>query len=871
MSFRYKYKIGRKKGKSKSINILGPGTYGGDSTVQRQVSTYGLNAANQDLAELGTAIPILFGSRQNSNGGFTSTPLMIYQRMYSKGSYEEVRIGFVCGEGGLNLDRPAHRGLRLGTDLLHSKQREFYSIRFTDGSTNNNDVTTSNTDAWGSKQVNPTAANNKFFCIHDSNGEIRGLSQTFDPEASFGLESEQPDCTQSHDPEFTILIPTPAPEASSLIKYSPVDASVGNTRSCRTTEFGFAVSMPQPAPVEDLGDGIAVGSKWIYRKNLQSPLGYQLCYSSYEPDFFGGKYYIPPVVATSKIFDDGTKVEIISADTAFYTIYRPFYKDNPKEELAKKYQDFLKQWGNKVFFIRYNRLPSPIYAMDASQFATDQTTYRSYFERIDGQFSSTNYGNLDFCENASFDPEALTDPRVPKLFFKVFYRKLDDNSSSWKPVTKKRFCLLSPDASKLFASLKIHHPGTGEQAYEYRFKAETPLQTETSSQAVYEKCKYGVKTSGGSSTVEDSLILYPTGQQEQHLTAEDGFKLTFDGLIESVQSEQKLDVQAESFDVSISYVNEFVEDPDVRYDYMSIGMLELRAGKGISGLSQLSMFYSDGAYIRTVEGKEESSYKFPDLCYYLLTQYPGDIAGPVDESLVDKFSFANANDYTKLKNLRYNGVITERAGIHEFINEHAKYFLLRFGTNNGRYTLYPALNDSVSNTPNAAPSQVVTLDILSPDSFSIDYATLAEREDTKMQVIWRNQERNMPGINESVVVQPIGYTGDSKVTYDISGFCTSKTHALTVARFLSAMRQDQDRVVSFSCADSAVDLAPGRLFKFDIFIETSRGNTYINNDQYQVTSRTYREDGTLDVRAVHMPAGITEKVFTDQEFEEVDS
>ena len=44
---------------------------------------------------------------------------------------------------------------------------------------------------------------------------------------------------------------------------------------------------------------------------------------------------------------------------------------------------------------------------------------------------------------------------------------------------------------------------------------------------------------------------------------------TFNGRIQSVQSEQKLDVQAESFDVRVTYVNEFREDPDVRYLYMS--------------------------------------------------------------------------------------------------------------------------------------------------------------------------------------------------------------------------------------------------------------------------------------------------------------
>ena len=257
---------------------MAPGTYGGETT-QAQPSTYGLNAANQSLAELGQPIPILFGKRRDSNGGFISTPQMIYQRMYSKASHEEVRIGFVCGEGALELEKPSQRGIRLGTDLLHSKQSEFYEIRFTDGSRSDNDPKIANTDPWGTKLTNALADEGKFFCIRDPNKEIRGLSQSFDPGVSFGLESEQPDCEQTYEPEFTSLIPLPSFNSSPLMKYSPVDASVGNTRGCRTTEFGFAVNLPQPAPVaqEESSNGVPVGSKWQFEQGIAYPQMYRLC------------------------------------------------------------------------------------------------------------------------------------------------------------------------------------------------------------------------------------------------------------------------------------------------------------------------------------------------------------------------------------------------------------------------------------------------------------------------------------------------------------------------------------------------------------------------------------------------------------------
>ena len=872
---KYRRLTNRRLKNANLANTLAPGTYGSrdESTTQPQLSTYGLNAANQELAELGAPIPVLFGKRRSDNGGFISTPLLIYQRMYSKGAYEEARIGFVCGEGALELEKPSMRGIRVGKDLLHSKQIEFYEIRFTDGSTADNDPKTANTDPWGAKMTNATTNDeDKFFCIRDANKEIRGLSQSFDPGVSFGLESEQPDCTQYNDSEFTTLIPIPDPSESPLIKYSPVDASIGNTRGCRTTEFGFAVNMPQPAPVaqEESGDGVPVGSKWKYQKDLISDMATQFCYSDYEPNYTGGFKYLPPIIGTLTVLKADLKIQVISADTAFYAIYRPFYKNNSQADIAPIYSRFIREFGSKIFFIDYENIPSPIWAITPNEFGSDQPNGNSYFERLDGQFSDSNFKNLDPCEYGYFDPSTLLDVRVPKMFFRLYYRKLDDNSAEWRLLHKQQFCFLSPDASRLFASLKIHHPGADEQAYEYRFKAQTPLQVETETQAVYAKCRYGIKNSGGGGSLEKVCVLYPgTGQREQNVIAEDGFRLTFDGLIEPVQSEVKLDVQSESFDVQISYVNEFVRDPDPRYPYMSVGMLEVRAGKGFSTLDQLSFYYSDGAEITRVDGEKGSSYKFPDLCYYLLTQYPGNGPGPVARDQVDVASFTKANTFTDSKNLRYNGVITDRVGIHEFISEHAKYFLLRFGTSNGRYTLFSAISDVVTDTPTASASQVVTLDMIDESSFSVDYATLVQREDAKMHVIYREQDRNMPGINRSVTVQPVGYNGANKVTHDISGFCTSKEHALAVARFLSAMRSEQDRVVEFTCVENGVDLGPGRLFKFDIKVETSRGYTYTNTDQYQVTSRTYRDDGTLDVRAVLMPAGITDMVFTDQTFEEV--
>ena len=193
---------------------------------------------------------------------------------------------------------------------------------------------------------------------------------------------------------------------------------------------------------------------------------------------------------------DGFKIEVISADTAFYALYRPFYETESQEDIAVIYNRFLSSYGGYVFYIDRQDLPSPIWAMDQSEFNPEQGAGNSYFERVDGQFADENFNAVDPCE-AFLDNEDLLDPRVPKVFFKLYYRKIEENSVDWKPVTNKQFCVLSPDAATLYANLKVHHPNLDEQAYEFKFKPLTPLLLEEDSQAIYEKCRYGVATNTG--------------------------------------------------------------------------------------------------------------------------------------------------------------------------------------------------------------------------------------------------------------------------------------------------------------------------------------------------------------------------------------
>ena len=852
------------------------------STLQPQnVSTYGLNSSAQNLAEIGTPIPIAFGEKTSSAGGFTHMPLMIYQRMHSAGTYQWARVGFVMGEG--RFDSPPEKGVRNGSDLIHSIQPEFYELAFNNGQNVANDPTYTNTTHAGNwpNIASTLTGNEEYFTIQAADKkQERGFSQSFNPGKSFGLEGEEPDCDTSGDSEFSNLLPYPT--KAPHVKFNPIDASISNTRKADTTEFGFAVDMPRitPEATEESGT-VPIGSKWKHRGER---LSFSLVYELYPGGSYDSLTGLPFISGTGRaqstnlvasgVFDVNDPIQVISPEIAFYALYRGYYGLFPAEDIAKIYGQFLATLGSEanVLFIRTDRTTSRIYSLPVTEFLPDPTegnidSGKANWTRTDGQFSPALYdetGELGPC-GLTVDSNILDDTRVPKLFFKLYYREIDAANNAWRPVLDKPFCLINPNTATVFADLRIRHPSS--EAYEYKFKPMIPVQVQLDLQYRFSKWELGIKSSTNNAA-QKIPVLYPSTNNEFVLDGNNGFKLIYSGFYEQVTSEVKLDDQTTDFRIGISYVNEGIVD-QVDYPFMSTGVLTLRAGKEVSSLGQFNAYYENGAQIQKTDLTTGTSNHFPDLCYHLLTNYPSTklitnnySAGPVKRTQIDTTSFLDAIKFTDSKGLYFDGVIYDFSGIHEFISEHAKFFCLRFGIRNGLYSLFPALLDSATNVDTAASGQVVAGDIIDAASFRIDYAPLIERDKAFVTVIWRRQDKFMPGVNETVTVAPSGYEGANRLTYDLSGFCTSEAHAEAAARFMLAMRLKQDRTASFTCAKSSVDLSPGRLFKFDFSVSTSSGKTYANQDQYQVTSTTYREDGLLDVRAVYMPPGTSAAVFS---------
>lgn len=791
----------------------------------RGIATYALNAG-QAIAELGQSIPILFGKRTTTSGGLVATPDAVYQRMHSEGVYEWLRAAYVIGEGGIQLGLPSDRGIRVGSRVIDSLGNSYYAVGLTDGATADNDPTTSNVTLYGAfKSFAELTGADEYLTGTINNGEVRCFSQTFDANESFGFSGEEPDC----DAEVS----SPASTITS-VPLNTVTGFVSNTRGCEVTEVGFAAALNanssnknEVAPPGSLWVRTILGDTSVYRvvsiatalsgfypyafrKDVNNRSTLDATLATHQADWNSGARYVI-------VLDPDTLVPV---SAGLGGVPRKF--SNFVSNIGPVYQPYTGENRNR------NTTPATGYALPAPNPCTPP-----------------NFTSI------------LSDPNNPKMAFHIYWRSATNASADWRQLTIKPLIIATADSTAMFAKLKIQHPSLS--AVQYKFE---PILPDTFAEQYmnFNAVLFEGNVSHQAASKGDFPIIYSRNAAVVNINVKDGFKLSFKGGFAPFYGDVTLDDQSVNYAVSISYVNEIIQDSP-NYPYMSMVVVNLRGFKGMTSAGQLSIYYDNGADITLLEtGGTGSSNMFPELANYLLTTFPGG-TGAVASSAIDTASFLKAITFTRSKGLFFDGVIEEKSGAFEFIAEYAKYFLLNFGMDQGKYSFTIATQDASTGTSGAAASQVLTLDDIIAESYQVEYATLQDREEALVSVTYRFQEQYMLGEPRTVSVAPANYTGSNVISFDLSDFCTTESHATTYAKFVLATRLEKTHTVTFTTFLGRIDLSPGRLFTFNFTVNASTGKTYSNTSQYQIVSASYRADGLVDVTATLMPTNFANLVF----------
>ena len=233
----------------------------------------------------------------------------------------------------------------------------------------------------------------------------------------------------------------------------------------------------------------------------------------------------------------------------------------------------------------------------------------------------------------------------------------------------------------------------------------------------------------------------------------------------------------------IVYVNEVIYNSTTpQYDDMAIAGINLWSDKEWTSLSEFSAYLRYGVNVSLPGAGFGPTDLLPDIVFALLTDPrlgAGELIGieQVDEaSMFDAARFCEANGFT------WNGVITNRLNLREWIFEQAAYCLLDFTIIGGKFSLkpMPERSGNVINRTKAPTISALFTDGVVRD-LKVTFIEPDDRKPFKAVVLYREDEVNGFPETRSVTVSISGSPypeeagsriNDPEEQFDLTSFCT---------------------------------------------------------------------------------------------------
>lgn len=261
----------------------------------------------------------------------------------------------------------------------------------------------------------------------------------------------------------------------------------------------------------------------------------------------------------------------------------------------------------------------------------------------------------------------------------------------------------------------------------------------------------------------------------------------------------------------ITYVNEIINSPDDvqrgTYDSLASMALVLDSSRDLNNLTQLSAYYTRGIKGKRfnrnglIDGEEGPINTFPEIAYFLLTNRVTGAGAVIDENQIDLESFGRATAFCKANDFYWDGVISERVNLRDWLFEQASYCLLDFTMKGGRFGFEPAVpvNDEfVILLEEKAVPQIAGL--FTDGNIKDMKVTTLPPEDRKMfeaEVLFRKEDPFHFPETRTTNVRVDGYTTQAVETYDLTQFCTSRKQTINFAKYALLLRKHVDHTIEF--------------------------------------------------------------------------
>ena len=282
----------------------------------------------------------------------------------------------------------------------------------------------------------------------------------------------------------------------------------------------------------------------------------------------------------------------------------------------------------------------------------------------------------------------------------------------------------------------------------------------------------------------------------------------------------------------IVFVNEILsptgnaldEEEPAEYGDLAFAGLRINSSKEWTNFSQLSAYFKRGIEIEKLDangkkGEKGASSLFPEIAYALLTDPKLGAGKLIGVDSVDDRRMGLSAVFCTNNRFFWDGIISSKLNLRDFLFEHAGYFLLDFTIIGGQFSLKPSVpyNNLGVIDKTVKPEVKCLFTDGNIKDLKVSFLSPEERQTFQAVVLYRDEEINGFPETKSLLIReeaPHGSENDPVETFDLSGFCTSRVQAVAFASFAIKTRRLVDHGLTFKTAPQYVrGLAPGDYFR----------------------------------------------------------
>jgi hypothetical protein len=314
----------------------------------------------------------------------------------------------------------------------------------------------------------------------------------------------------------------------------------------------------------------------------------------------------------------------------------------------------------------------------------------------------------------------------------------------------------------------------------------------------------------------------------------------------------------------IVYVNEIVrQSPAPQYDNLALVGLRLNASKEWNSFQQLSAYVKQGIKVERliddngnpVTGVRGPTNNFAEIAYALLTDNRLGAGRILGTAATNRDRMTQAAQFCRANGFTWDGVLSEKLNLREWIFEQAAYCLLDFTVLGGQFSLVPSVpvNSDWTINRNAKPPISALFTDGNIRSLKVSWLSPEERQLFKAVIKWREETDNGFPQEKLYAVRLSdaqgGSDGDPEESFDLTSFCTSQQQVQTFASYALKLRKEVDHGLKFETTpQAAMGLEPGAYFRLVSEVtHTSRFNNGAINDEGYITSTNTMADGAYSI------------------------